>query len=89
VEEIACQLGTTSATLRKYFHNYVGVDFRSWRISLRIEEAKRLIDENPSIKISDLISLTGFNDRPYFYRIFQKLVGVSVSEYRKERGRVG
>lgn len=89
VEEIACQLGTTSATLRKYFHNYVGADFRSWRISMRIEEAKRLIDENPSIKISDLISLTGFNDRPYFYRIFQKLVGVSVSEYRKERGRVG
>ena len=78
VEEIAKQLGTNSTTLRKYFHNYVGEDFRT--------EAKRLIDENPSIKINDVVNLTGFNDRPYFYRIFTKMTGMSVTEYRKNRG---
>lgn len=89
VEEIAGQFGTSSSFLRKYFNNFVGEDFRSWRNRIRIEEAKRLIDDNPSIKIVEVMKLTGFNDRPYFYRIFQKLVGVSVSEYRKGRGGVG
>jgi YesN/AraC family two-component response regulator len=86
VEEIARQLGTNSTTLRKYFHNYVGEDFRTWRIGMRIEEAKRLIDENPSIKINDVVNLTGFNDRPYFYRIFTKMTGMSVTEYRNGEG---
>ena len=86
VEEIARQLGTNSTALRKYFHNYVGEDFRTWRIGMRIEEAKRLIDENPSIKINDVVNLTGFNDRPYFYRIFTKMTGMSVTEYRNGEG---
>ena len=89
VEEIAAQLGTSSSILRKYFNNFVGEDFRSWRNRIRIEEAKRLIDDNPAMKIVEVMNLTGFNDRPYFYRIFQKLVGVSVSAYRKERGGAG
>lgn len=83
VEEIARLLDTNSNTLRKYFHHYVGEDFRSWRNRIRIEEAKRLIDDNPTIKIIEVMNQTGFNDRPYFYRIFQKIAGVSVTEYRK------
>ncbi|MBQ6204970.1 MAG: helix-turn-helix transcriptional regulator [Prevotella sp.] len=83
VDEIAQLLGTDSNTLRAYFTNHIGEDFRSWRNRIRIEEAKRLIDSNPTIKIIEVMTLTGFNDRPYFYRIFQKLVGVSVSEYRE------
>ena len=86
VEETARLLGTDSNTLRVYFTNYVGEDFRSWRNRIRIEEAKHLLDTNPNIKIIEVMALTGFNDRPYFYRIFQKIAGVSVAEYRKGRG---
>ena len=83
VNEIAEQMGTNSNALRDYFHHYIGEDFRSWRIRMRVEEAKRLIDDNPSIKITDVVRLTGFNDRPYFYRVFTKITGMSVVEYRK------
>ena len=85
VEEIAKQLDTDSSTLREYFTNHMGEDFRSWRIRTRIEEAKRLLDENPSIKIIDVIRLTGFNDRPYFYRVFTKVTGMTVVEYRQKK----
>lgn len=89
VEETARLLDTNSNTLRKYFNNYVGEDFRSWRNRIRIEEAKRLIDDNPTIKIIEVMNQTGFNDRPYFYRIFQKIAGVSVAEYRKGKDEGG
>lgn len=83
VDEIATDLGTDSKTLRLYFTTQIGEDFRSWRNRIRIEEARRLFDAQPSMKITEVMTLTGFNDRPYFYRIFQKIVGVSVAEYRK------
>jgi YesN/AraC family two-component response regulator len=85
VEETASDLNVDSKTLRVYFTNHIGEDFRSWRNRIRVEEAKRLIDANPSIKIIEVMNLTGFNDRPYFYRIFQKITGMSVAEYRKEK----
>ena len=85
VDEIARQLDTDCNLLREYFNNHVGEDFRSWRNRIRIEEAKRLMDSNPSIKIIEVMNLTGFKDRPYFYRIFTKIAGMSVAEYRKMR----
>lgn len=85
VDEIASELDTDCNTLREYFNNVIGEDFRSWRNRIRIEEAKRLIDSNPSIKIMEVMTLTGFNDRPYFYRIFTKIAGMSVAEYRNTK----
>ena len=85
VDEIAAELGTKCNTLREYFTNCVGEDFRSWRNRIRIEEAKRLIDANPSMKITEVMAQTGFNDRPYFYRIFTKIAGTSLADYRKDK----
>lgn len=84
MEEIAQLLGTDTKTMRAYFTNYVGEDFRTWRNRIRIDEAKRLIDGNPSITIAEVMDRTGFNDRPFFYRTFRKISGVSLAEYRKQ-----
>jgi YesN/AraC family two-component response regulator len=42
----------------------------------------RLMAEKPDILISDLVFMTGFNDRAYFYRTFQKITGKTIREYR-------
>lgn len=52
-EEIARELNTTKEILHHYFVSRKGVDFKTWRTELRIEEAKRLLlqDRNASTNI--------------------------------------
>jgi AraC-like DNA-binding protein len=45
-EEVAAELGTTREFLHLYFSTHKGMDFKTWRTELRIEEAKRLLLEN-------------------------------------------
>ena len=48
-EEIAQELNTTKEMLYHYFQVKKGVDFKTWRTQLRIEEAKRLLLENKDV----------------------------------------
>lgn len=65
--------------------NYVNADntnFCSWINDLRIEEAARMLKEEPSLSISEIADRTGFCDLPAFSRAFKKTKGISPSEYR-------
>lgn len=82
VKEIAHEMGFYYPVIKDYIQATTGEDFRSWRIRLRVQEAMRLMAEKPDILISDLVFMTGFNDRAYFYRTFQKITGKTIREYR-------
>jgi len=83
VKEIAHEMGFYYPVIKDYIQATTGEDFRSWRIRLRIQEAMRLMAEKPDILISDLVIMTGFNDRAFFYRCFQKVAGMTIREYRE------
>ena len=83
VEEIAREMGWYHSAFRKYIHQTTGEDFRSWRIRLRIEEACRIMAEQPGLPIAQVATMAGFNDRSYFYRTFQKVTGTSVRAYQE------
>jgi len=76
-------MGFHYPVIKDYIQATTGEDFRSWRIRLRIQEAMRLMAEKPDILISDLVIMTGFNDRAFFYRCFQKVAGMTIREYRE------
>lgn len=82
VKEIAHEMGFYYPVIKDYIQATTGEDFRSWRIRLRVQEAMRLMTVKPDILISDLIFMTGFNDRAFFYRCFQKVTGKTLREYR-------
>jgi len=83
VDDIVKDLETDIYSFRYYFREIMQTDFRLWRVELRITEAKRLMNENPSITLEQLASLTGFNHRANFYRQFQKITGETPSYYKK------
>jgi len=83
VDEIAEEMGWYHSAIKKYIQETTGEDFRSWRIRLRVEEAKRVMAANPDLPVSRVATMAGFNDRSYFYRTFQKVTGQSVGEYIK------
>lgn len=84
IEEVAHELGTDISFLRWYFNTQMDKDFRTYRVELRIEYAKRLLVENPELSINSISYRAGFNTKANFYTYFKKYVGVSPAEYLKD-----
>lgn len=82
VEEIVAELHVSKTAFSIYFKNVLNIKFRTWRRELRIREAMRMMDENPSLPINELISSVGYTDRSNFYKDFRHTAGVTLKEYR-------
>lgn len=85
-DDIARELHTTKDLLHLYFATRMGVDFRTWRTGLRIEEAKALLLENKDASINIIAEASGFSDKSNFHRQFVKIVGCSPKEWRDSAG---
>lgn len=81
-ESIAESLDTDIYTFREYFRQVIGEDFRSWRQRLRIEEACRIMAENPSMSYEIVGEAVGINDRSNFKKSFMKFKGMSPTEWK-------
>ena len=86
-DEIARELHTSKDILHLYFATKVGMDFRTWRTTLRIEEAKRLLLENKDASVNIIAEASGFSDKSNFHRQFVKIVGCSPKEWRDSGGK--
>lgn len=86
-DEIARELQTSKELLHLYFATRMGVDFRTWRTNLRIEEAKSLLLENKDASINIIAEASGFSDKSNFHRQFVKIVGCSPKEWRDSDGK--
>lgn len=85
-DQIASDLKTTKDILHLYFMTKMGIDFRTWRTGLRIEEAKRLLLENRDASINIVAEVSGFSDKSNFHRQFVKIVGCSPKQWRESDG---
>lgn len=82
-EEVARELETTKEILHLYFSTRKGIDFKTWRTELRIEDAKKLLLENKDLSTNVVGEIAGFSDRSNFYRQFVKFVGCSPRQWRE------
>ncbi|MBQ2112379.1 MAG: helix-turn-helix domain-containing protein [Bacteroidales bacterium] len=85
-EDIARELNTTKEILHHYFITKKGVDFKTWRTELRINEAKRLLLEDKNASTNIIAEASGFSDRSNFHRQFVKIVGCSPKQWRDSDG---
>jgi AraC-like DNA-binding protein len=83
IKDMAAQLGTNRKYLSVYINKVENKTFREWINSLRIEEAKHLLRENPDMTATGIAERTGFSDRSYFVRQFVNLTGISPHAWRK------
>jgi AraC-like DNA-binding protein len=85
-DQVVEELHTTKELLNLYFIHKVGVDFRTWRTNLRIEEAKRMLLENEDLSLNMIAEMSGFSDKSNFHRQFTKIVGCSPKQFRDSKG---
>ena len=80
LEQVAEELNISVFYLSKLFRKHMGINFTEYLTQLRIEHAKRLLqDGNKSIK--EVAYAVGFNSQSYFSKIFKKYTGTAPSEY--------
>ena len=79
---LASTFGYNSAYLGKLFKNRTGENFNQFLEKLRIEKAKKLLEETDE-KVYMIARKSGFKNVDYFHLKFQKYVNESPSKYRK------
>lgn len=67
--------------LSQLINTEYGCSFYQFVTRYRIEEAKRLMTEQPDMKVQDIAQQSGFSDRKVFYRTFTRETGSSPSEW--------
>ncbi|MDQ0230744.1 response regulator transcription factor [Metabacillus malikii] len=82
LETLADVFNYNSAYLGKLFKSYTGEYFNTYLDKVRIENAKRLLEEG--YKVYEVAEKIGYANVDYFHRKFKKYVGVSPSSFRKE-----
>ena len=82
LDAISRQLNVSSFYFCKQFKKYVGMNFTEYVVRLRIESAKKLL-QNPHTHVSEIAFETGFNSLPHFNRSFKRITGTTPTELRK------
>lgn len=82
LEEVASSVYVSKWYLSKLFHKEKGIKFSDYLSALRIEEAQRIIREDPSLKNYEVAEIMGYGNDRYFSQVFKKVTGMTPSEFR-------
>lgn len=86
LEQIASAVYVCPTYLSSLFMRTLSVHFTEYLHSVRIENAVRLLSEQPHLKSYEVGELIGYTSFKYFSQIFKKVKGVTISEFRKHSG---
>lgn len=82
-EDVADLCHYSVSYFSKLFHSVIGISFRDYLTSKRINKAKHLLAKQQNEKIASIAYQCGYNDVSYFSRIFKKKTGMTPGNYRK------
>lgn len=83
-DTFAQDMGMSGSSLYQKIKNATGMTVVAFTQSVRLQEARRIMDEEPDIFIADLALRVGFNTPKYFSRCFKKEYGMYPTEYAEE-----
>jgi len=86
IEEFSKRIDLPIKDVSAVINKHYGTNFFEFMNKYRVEEAKRLLlDEKCSdMTVLDILLQAGFNSKSAFHRFFNRLVGVSPTEFRKK-----
>jgi len=81
LKSLAAKFYMNPVYLGQLFRKTYGTYFNDYVLRLRVEEAKRLLRQT-DLRIYEIAEKVGFNDPDYFVTQFEKVEGMTPSEYR-------
>ena len=80
---LAEKIGMSEVYIRKLFKAQYGISPSKYLISIRLENAKKLM-KYPFLTLEECALQSGFSSLQYFCRLFKKETGISPGKYKKE-----
>lgn len=84
LEGTAETIGVSQYYLSRLFKVKLGVNYSSYLTDLRIRKACILL-EKQDLTIREIAERVGFNDPDYLGKVFKKVMGCTISEYRSRK----
>lgn len=82
LKQLSVKFGLVAPYLSKLFKAYTGMSPAQYIQSIRIETAKRMLVEHPTMLSKDISEQLGYSSPLYFSKTFFRNVGMYPSEYR-------
>ena len=80
-ESLAADMGASSSTIYNKLRSITGLNVSGFIRDIRLKESKRMAEEDPNQRVSDLAYKVGFRDPRYFSTCFKKQFGIQPKEY--------
>lgn len=81
LQSVCKEFGISQPYLSKLFRKYEDKSFNNYITTVRIDCAKKLMQENRDFFIKDIAAMVGYNDQFYFSRVFCSVTGTPPSVY--------
>gem|GEM_PF-2035378 len=82
LETVAGKYYLNPSYLSHLFKKATGVNFSDYILSVRLDEAKRLLRET-NLSAQEIASRVGYKNEKNFYSVFKKAAGISPNKFRK------
>ena len=80
-DALAADMGASASTLYNKLRAITGMNVSAFIRDVRMKEARRMAEENPNLRVSDLAYSVGFHDPRYFSTCFKKHFGIQPKEF--------
>ena len=81
IQTLCSKIGISQTYLSRIFRKYGNTSFNAQLVKCRIENACRLIKEQPSTPLNQIALYVGYEDYTYFSKVFRQVMGCSPSQY--------
>ena len=82
VNDICKHFRISQPKMNRIIRKYKDMSFVTYFTSLKIENAKAILIEQPQMPINTLAYTLGFNDNLYFSKVFKKVTSYTPTQYR-------
>ena len=88
LSDAADQYEISQGYVGKLFREHLQTTFKDYLNQYRVDAAKELLVQNPTMKINEIAQRVGFISAVTFNRVFKRYESVSPGEYRKKQEQV-
>lgn len=83
--DLAARFHVNPPYLTRVFKRHAGAAPVRFLRDMRMNHARKLLEERPELEIKEISVIAGYPDQGYFSRVFKQAVGVGPLEYRTRR----
>ena len=83
IETIAAELCITPSQLRRKMNAITGMPPKKYIMKIRLDQARKMLHQNPELKLATIAEQCGFYDHSHFIRLYKETYGTTPAADRQ------